>query len=97
MIKSIIDRYSLCLLLTFGSYGTPKFTSNSDIDVAYKSKIELSIDDDFALNIAPSAGLRNRLIHEYEKIDDSIVYKSIDKAILQYSEYMIKIKDFIKV
>lgn len=57
---------------------------NSFIDL-----IELNIfDHEFANNIAPSTGLRNRLVHEYESIDDRIVYESIDKVIAFYSKYV---------
>lgn len=56
---------------------------NSFIDL-----IELNIlEQDLAYDIAPSTGLRNRLVHEYEKINDNIVYESIDKVITFYAKY----------
>lgn len=65
----------------------------------YNSFIDLSecgvLDIQFALTIAPSTGLRNRLVHEYEKINDKIVYESIDCMINQYSQYMAAITQFI--
>lgn len=44
-LKPIIDKYNIILLVTFGSFGTPRFNSNSDIDIAFKSKEELSNDE----------------------------------------------------
>jgi uncharacterized protein YutE (UPF0331/DUF86 family) len=42
---------------------------------------------DFAALIAPSAGLRNILVHEYDEIDPKKVYVSVGKALEQYSRY----------
>ena len=64
---------------------------NSFIDLS-----ELNVfDSDFAYKIAPSTGLRNRLVHEYEKIDDKIVYESIDKTYMYYLEYIKKIYTYL--
>ncbi|RCW57374.1 HepT-like ribonuclease domain-containing protein [Halanaerobium sp. ST460_2HS_T2] len=43
-----------------------------------------------------SAGLRNRLVHEYEEIDDKIVYKNIQKTINSYQKYIRKIENHLK-
>lgn len=43
--------------------------------------------EDFAKKIAPSAGLRNRLVHEYNDTQDEIVYRSVAEAIRQYTQY----------
>src|SRR6056297_2260743 len=62
----------------------------------YNSFLKLSetgvISNDFAKELAPSAGLRNRLVHEYEEIDDEIVFKSVKKAIDNYSKYIKEIE-----
>lgn len=57
---------------------------NSFIDLAENDIIETS----FALEIAPSTGLRNILVHEYEKVDDVIVYHSIRKILSHYRHYL---------
>ena len=49
-----------------------------------------------ALGIAPSTGLRNRLIHEYEAINNEVVYNSIDKVVDMYSMYMIEVNKYIQ-
>ncbi len=51
----------------------------------YNSFIDLAengvLDETFAVKIAPSTGLRNRLIHEYETVNDRIVFESIKETI----------------
>ena len=69
-------------------------------DDYYNSFLRLSeigvISQSFAKELAPSAGLRNRLVHEYEEIDDKIVFKSIKKAIENYSKYIKIIEEYLK-
>jgi uncharacterized protein YutE (UPF0331/DUF86 family) len=43
---------------------------------------------DFAREIAPSTGLRNIIVHEYEQIDDALVYNSIKETLYMYKEYL---------
>lgn len=66
----------------------------------YSSFVKLGdyqiLEQNFAKKIAPSAGLRNRLVHEYEEIDDKIVYKSIQKTIKSYKKYIRKIENHLK-
>lgn len=52
---------------------------------------------EFALEIAPSTGLRNRLVHEYEVIKDSIVYDSVDLMVEMYSRYIVLVNELIIV
>ncbi len=49
----------------------------------------------FARQLAPSSGLRNRLVHEYEEIDDKIVYDSIDTALKNYKKYVKEIDQYL--
>ena len=51
----------------------------------------------FAKEIAPSAGLRNRLIHEYNNTKDEIVYASVSDAIGQYAKYCDYILKFLNL
>jgi uncharacterized protein YutE (UPF0331/DUF86 family) len=68
-------------------------------DSYFESFLELGslhvIGGELAQNLAPSAGLRNRLVHEYDDIDDSIVYESMDQGISLYTEYVRAIKAYI--
>jgi uncharacterized protein YutE (UPF0331/DUF86 family) len=49
----------------------------------------------FALSLAKSTGLRNRLVHQYEDIDHTIVHSAIAEAITQYTEYCRHITIFL--
>lgn len=61
-------------------------------DDAYSSFIEVAklgvLDKELALAIAPSAGERNIIVHEYEEIDDVTVFESIDDTLKLYRKYV---------
>lgn len=44
-------------------------------------------DTEFAARIARSAGLRNRLVHEYNDTDPAIIFASVGDALKQYTHY----------
>ncbi len=46
------------------------------------------IPHDLAQEMAPSAGLRNHLIHRYDDLDDSLVLKGILSALRLYPKYL---------
>lgn len=71
------------LLKSMGSQAAVDYF-NSFIDLSEKGILEM----DFALQIAPSTGLRNIIVHEYQKIDDAIVYNSIAKTLDSYLQYV---------
>ncbi|MEY2977648.1 MAG: type VII toxin-antitoxin system HepT family RNase toxin [Prochlorotrichaceae cyanobacterium] len=48
-----------------------------------------------AKEIAQSAGLRNRLVHQYEEIDNVIVFRSIQFALDQFSTYLRQITNYL--
>ena len=50
----------------------------------------------FSKQIAPSAGLRNRLVHGYNDTKDEIIYNSVADAITQYTEYCNYILKYIQ-
>lgn len=50
---------------------------------------------DFGAKIAPSAGLRNRLVHEYNDTDEEIIYASVKDAVAEYAEYCRHILAFL--
>lgn len=65
---------------------------NSFIDIAELDIIPVA----FALKIAPSTGLRNILVHEYEDINDEIVYHSIGTCLSCYLEYIDLINRYLQ-
>lgn len=50
------------------------------------------IPDDLARQLAPSAGLRNRLVHEYDVIDDAIVLAAVRAARQRYAAFVAAIE-----
>lgn len=78
------------LLRTNGAKGASDYF-NSFIDIAELNVIPV----EFALQIAPSTGLRNILVHEYEEIDNTIVYRSIDTCLKNYLKYMDLINEYL--
>ncbi len=46
------------------------------------------IDTSLARELAPSTGLRNALIHEYENIDANLVHQSIAQALTLFPQYI---------
>ena len=52
---------------------------------------------DFGEKISKSAGLRNMLVHEYDKIDPQIVYSSVADTLSEYTKYCEYILEYIKL
>ena len=50
---------------------------------------------ELALSLAPSAGLRNRLVHEYESLDDAKVKASIGALRGQYPCYVQSVESYL--
>ncbi|MDJ0633935.1 MAG: DUF86 domain-containing protein [Xenococcaceae cyanobacterium MO_188.B29] len=65
----------------------------------FEAFIELAkygvLTEDLAKQLAPSAGLRNRLVHEYDDIDSNQVYKAISFALQQYPLYVNQINNYL--
>ncbi|MBI2900189.1 MAG: DUF86 domain-containing protein [Planctomycetes bacterium] len=53
------------------------------------------IDADLAHQMAPSTGLRNRLVHEYDKIDDAKVLASVGTALDLFPRYIAAVERFL--
>jgi uncharacterized protein YutE (UPF0331/DUF86 family) len=63
-----------------------------DYHASFTMLAELKIlDPDFARRIARCAGLRNRLIHEYNEIDPQKVFESLDAALADIPIYLQRI------
>jgi uncharacterized protein YutE (UPF0331/DUF86 family) len=50
---------------------------------------------DLAERLAPAAGLRNRLVHEYDEIDDAIVLGAVRKAREEFVAYVAAVERFL--
>lgn len=59
----------------------------------YRESFELArragaLDAALAARLAPSVGLRNILVHEYAAVDLGIVVRSVERARIEYREYV---------
>jgi uncharacterized protein YutE (UPF0331/DUF86 family) len=72
---------------------------NAAPDDYYESFIKVGelriISADLAEKLAPSAGLRNRLVHEYDLLDHSLVLEAVKMAEKLYPKYIKEIETFI--
>jgi uncharacterized protein YutE (UPF0331/DUF86 family) len=50
----------------------------------------------FATQIAASAGLRNRLVHEYDEIDPERVYEGLQAAVRDVPEYLRHVVQYLQ-
>lgn len=75
------------------------YTGNTAPDDYYESFLKLGelkvISKSLAEKLAPSAGLRNRLVHEYDALNDSIVLQAIGMAEGLYPQYIKEIEMYI--
>ncbi|MBC6431781.1 DUF86 domain-containing protein [Nostoc sp. HG1] len=65
----------------------------------FEAFIELSkyevIAPELATQLAPSSGLRNPLVHEYDDIDPKEVFKAISFALQQYPLYVRQVNNYL--
>ena len=50
---------------------------------------------DLAAALSPSAGLRNRLVHEYDAVDDAIVLEAVSETQQHYAHYVAAVERFL--
>ena len=66
----------------------------------YESFIRLGtlqvLPTDFALQIAACAGLRNRIVHEYDEIDPRKVYEALQVAVKDIPDYLRYIHHYVE-
>lgn len=53
------------------------------------------ISPELAKQLAPSSGLRNRLVHEYDDIDPQQVFRAISFALQQYPLYVRQVNSYL--
>lgn len=70
------------------------------LDVNYGTFLRLAdlgiISPDLARAVAPSAGLRNRLVHEYDEIDDAKVLASVSSTLQIYPRFVQSIETWLE-
>ena len=45
--------------------------------------------------LAPSSGLRNRLVHEYDRLEHSLVLEAVGTADHLYTKYVKQVNDYV--
>jgi uncharacterized protein YutE (UPF0331/DUF86 family) len=53
------------------------------------------ITQELANELAKSAGMRNRIVHQYDEIDQQVIFTAIPLAVSQYSLYIKQVNDFL--
>jgi uncharacterized protein YutE (UPF0331/DUF86 family) len=59
------------------------------------SEVKL-ISSDLSKRLAPWAGLRNRIVHEYAEIKDRLVFEKVEPTIENFGEYIRQVGKFIQ-
>lgn len=75
-------------------------TGNPPPSDYYESFIELGklkiLPREFSREMASYAGLRNRLVHEYNSLDEKKIYKAMKKLIKDIPKYLLALEKYIK-
>lgn len=58
-------------------------------------EVEL-ISSELSKKLAPWAGLRNRIVHEYAEIKDRLVFEKVEPTIENFAEYVRQVEKFIE-
>lgn len=80
------------LVLTYLQKPTSKDYFNTFIELGEAGVLPL----DFAVSMAPSTGMRNRLVHQYESINPQIVFDAIPKTVTGYRQYIKLIHQYVR-
>lgn len=76
---------------------TPSIAAPFDYTETFLKLGELGVlPEDFAKEIAKSAGFRNIIVHGYNRIDKSLVFQTVGVAIGQYTRYCGYIQKFLQ-
>lgn len=54
------------------------------------------LDHEFAARVARAAGLRNRLVHDYDDFDPALVFEALEAALLDIPRYLAAVNDHVK-
>ena len=99
--KYVVERIIILLVDNASDIGTHlliKLTNKPPTNY-YESLFRLGevnvLPQNFAREIAKSTGLRNRLVHEYERVDDVAVHASIKGILKRYRRFVELIELFL--
>jgi uncharacterized protein YutE (UPF0331/DUF86 family) len=89
VVEAAVDT-NLHLLRAAGA-PTPGDFDQSFLDVGRQGIVPATL----AAALAPAAGLRNRLVHEYDVIDDAIVLSAVGRARHDFGAYVTAIGQYL--
>lgn len=89
LVEAAVDVNVHILRSTGGQ--APQDYHQSFVSLGQQGVIPRKLADD----MAPAAGLRNRLVHEYDEIDDAIVHAAVGLARRQFAEYVAAIERYL--
>lgn len=78
-------------LLRAAGHATPSDYYGSFVQAGARGVIPVEL----AVQLAPAAGLRNRLVHEYDAIDDAIVLRAVGETRAQFAAYVVAIERYL--
>ena len=78
-------------LIKEGSLGDPD-DIQSTFKILGQNKV---LDDDFGNKIAPVVGVRNMLIHQYEKLDKSLFLRNLKRNFKDFGTYLTQITTYV--
>jgi len=79
-------------LLSQLGFGTPADSYSSFLELAKHTHV---ISPELARQLAPGAGLRNRLAHEYADIDHHQVYAGLQQALNLFPQYVEAVEAYL--
>jgi len=82
--------------INFHIVAEQSLSAPTDYYSSFIQLVELKIlDRDSATRYAKLAGLRNRLAHEYNGIDEKTIYKALKDLVIELPRYIEAVKDFM--
>lgn len=79
-------------LLVQAGHAAPADAFQSFLDVAQKLDV---IRRDLAAKLAPAAGLRNRLVHQYDQLDEELVLAGVAEAVTLLPAYVEAVEAYL--
>lgn len=97
MLERIISRAVDINEHLIGALGTKDTSPPKDYRETFLRLVELGVyPKEFAEEIGKSIGVRNLLVHEYDKVDQRKIYDSIGDCLRDYAKYIEYLMAFLK-
>jgi len=88
-VEAAVDVNLHLLRMRGGTGATDYFTSFTEL--GRQGLIPLELAD----QLAPSAGMRNRLVHQYDAIDDAVVLQAVGDARRLFAAYVVAVERLV--